>query len=73
MAWMPEPLSASQAIPQLRGGFSVALQAQRPYVGEIALAAPFGDRGDVVGVPKARAPQALQTPVAQQARSPAAG
>ena len=47
----------------------MAFQAQRPDIGEIALAATLGNRRDVVGIPQAGSPQILQAQVAQHADS----
>src|SRR5439155_11115676 len=57
---------AAQSLPQCRRRFRVTLQAQSPDIGKIAFTAALGDGRDVVGVPQARATQALQAPVAQQ-------
>jgi hypothetical protein len=40
---------------QLGGIFLVTPKAKRPDVGQIAFAAPFGDRKNVVGIPETSA------------------
>jgi hypothetical protein len=45
----------------------MALQAQSPNIGQIALAATLCYRSNVVGIPKARSPQILEAPVAKHA------
>jgi hypothetical protein len=47
----------------------MAFQAQRPDIGEIAFAATFRNRRDVVGIPQAGSPQILQAQVAKHAYS----
>jgi hypothetical protein len=47
----------------------MALQAQRPDIGEIAFASTLGNRSDMVGIPQAGSPQALQAQVAKHAYS----
>ncbi len=44
--------AAPEAETKLGGGFAVAGEAEGTEVGEVALAATFGDRQDVVGVPE---------------------
>jgi hypothetical protein len=45
----------AEALAELGGGFAVAEKAERAEIVEVALAAAFGYRSDVVGVPEAAA------------------
>lgn len=51
-------------------GFTVAPQAERPHVVEVALAAAFGHRDAMVGVPKTLAGESLQPPGGKQFQTP---
>jgi hypothetical protein len=67
------PHGAAPALAQLGSGRSVTLQAQRADVFEIALAASFHHRNDMVGVPQAFSRSGPETPIEQgfQARAAA--
>ncbi len=57
-------------VTQFRRRLAVAFQAERPHIGQIALAAAFSHGKDMVGVPQAPAAEAAQTPGIQGGQLP---
>jgi hypothetical protein len=60
------PDNPGKALAQQAGDGSVAFEAERAHVGEVAFTAAFGDRDDVIGIPEGAAEAILEIPFAKE-------